>query len=156
MAQYDHYTTIRRNGVECQVYDWGKYTTKESFEEMLDNWGGQKQHFFYNSCTKEWFLIDKQERVVINIKSKEVITFLTENVYAADINETFIELFEDKKTKEQLKKELKEYIENFGENKIVYAWFQQEEGKVLVEFSLMCIGKCTEPEKLGRLFELVQ
>ena len=39
------------------------------------------------------FLIDKQERTVMEILNPEVIRFLYEHLYMAEINETFIELF---------------------------------------------------------------
>ena len=57
------YRKIIRNGEECWVYDWGKNADINSFNYMLDRWGGIQQRFLY------------------------------EHLYMANINETFIELF---------------------------------------------------------------
>ena len=65
------YRKIIRNGEECWVYDWGKNADINSFNYMIDRWGGTQQKFFING----------------------VIRFLYEHLYMAEINETFIELF---------------------------------------------------------------
>lgn len=36
----DTYRKIIRNGEECWVYDWGKNADINSFNYMLDRWGG--------------------------------------------------------------------------------------------------------------------
>ena len=87
------YRKIIRNGEECWVYDWGKNADINSFNYMLDRWEGTQQQFFINGETKQYFLINKQERTVMEISNPEVIRFLYENLYMANINETFIELF---------------------------------------------------------------
>ena len=89
----DTYRKIIRNGEECWVYDWGKNADINSFNYMLDRWEGTQQQFFINGETKQYFLINKQERTVMEISNPEVIRFLYENLYMANINETFIELF---------------------------------------------------------------
>ena len=87
------YRKIIRNGEECWVYDWGKNADINSFNYMIDRWGGTQQKFFINGETRQYFLIDKQERTVMEILNPEVIRFLYEQLYMAEINETFIELF---------------------------------------------------------------
>lgn len=89
----DTYRKIIRNGEECWVYDWGKNADINSFNYMLDRWGGIQQKFFINGETRQYFLIDKQECTVMEISNPEVIRFLYEHLYMANINETFIELF---------------------------------------------------------------
>ena len=89
----DTYRKIIRHGEECWVYDWGKNADINSFNYMLDRWEGTQQQFFINGETKQYFLINKQERTVMEISNPEVIRFLYENLYMANINETFIELF---------------------------------------------------------------
>ena len=59
------YRKIIRNGEECWVYDWGKNADINSFNYMIDRWGGTQQKFFINGETRQYFLIDKQERTVI-------------------------------------------------------------------------------------------
>ena len=87
------YRKIIRNGEECWVYDWGKNADINSFNYMIDRWGGtQRKNFFINGETRQYFLIDKQERTVMEILNPEVIRFLYEHLYMAEINETFIEL----------------------------------------------------------------
>lgn len=87
------YKKIIRDGKECWVYDWGKNANADTFNRMLDRWEGTTQQFYYNSGTRQFFLIDRQERMVMEITNPAVVKFLEKNVYMADINETFIELF---------------------------------------------------------------
>lgn len=87
------YRKIIRDGKECWVYDWGKNADAKTFQYMLDRWEGTMQQFYYNADTNQFFLIDKQERFVMEIINPEVVKFLTKKVYMANINETFIELF---------------------------------------------------------------
>ncbi len=55
--------------------------------------GWHPAKIFINGETRQYFLIDKQERTVMEILNPEVIRFLYEHLYMAEINETFIELF---------------------------------------------------------------
>lgn len=43
----DTYRKIIRNGEECWVYDWGKNADINSFNYMLDRWGGIQHIIFY-------------------------------------------------------------------------------------------------------------
>ena len=87
------YKKIIRDGKECWVYDWGKNMSIDKFNYMLDRWEGENQRFYYNGDTQQFFLINKQERLVMEIINTAVVKFLSENIYMANINETFIELF---------------------------------------------------------------
>lgn len=87
------YTKINRNGKEVWVYDWGKSKNIDDFNYMLDRWGGVVQRFYSNDDTKQYFLIDKQEKYVMEIVNPTIKGFFYNNVYMADINETFIDLF---------------------------------------------------------------
>ena len=42
-----------------------------SFNYMLDRWEGTQQQFFINGETKQYFLINKQERTVMEISNPE-------------------------------------------------------------------------------------
>ncbi len=87
------YKKIIRDGKECWVYDWGKNANIDTFNYMLDRWEGETQRFYYNGDTQQFFLIDKQEHLVMEIINPAVVKFIRENLYMANINETFIELF---------------------------------------------------------------
>lgn len=87
------YKKIVRDGKEVWVYDWGKSKSINDFNYMLDRWGGDSQRFYSNDETSQFFLIDKQQKYVMEIINPTVKDFFYHNVYMANINETFIELF---------------------------------------------------------------
>ena len=59
-------------------------------------------------------------------------------------------------TNEKIIERIRNDIEAFGAETVVYAWFQFEEGKgnVLNDYSLEPSGKCIDPETLENLLEI--
>ncbi|MCU1920532.1 hypothetical protein N2H43_00915 [Enterococcus faecium] len=53
----DTYRKIIRNGEECWVYDWGKNADINSFNYMLDRWGGIQQKFLSMARPDNIFLL---------------------------------------------------------------------------------------------------
>ena len=51
------YRKIIRNGEECWVYDWGKNADINSFNYMLDRWGGIQQKFLSMARPDNIFLL---------------------------------------------------------------------------------------------------
>lgn len=51
------YRKIIRNGEECWVYDWGKNADINSFNYMIDRWGGTQQKFLSMARPDNIFLL---------------------------------------------------------------------------------------------------
>lgn len=67
--------------------------TEQEFEAMLQKWHSAQRFYWTGSVTNQFYLINRQERSVIEIKNQEVIKFLYTQMYIATVPNTFIDAF---------------------------------------------------------------
>jgi len=65
--------------------------TAQEMDSMLDKWETSQRFYWTGEETNQIYLINRQERTVIEIKNPEVVKFLYNNMYMRTAPKTFID-----------------------------------------------------------------
>lgn len=68
-------------------------TRKQEFEDMLQKWTYAQRFYWTGNVTNRIYLINKQEKTLMEIKNPEVFNFLFANMYIHSASQAFIDNF---------------------------------------------------------------
>lgn len=67
--------------------------SKQEIEAMIQKWPTAQRFYWTGSGTNQYYLIDRQERTLMEITNPEVVKFLFTHMYIATVPQTFIDSF---------------------------------------------------------------